>query len=66
MRNKLFQKKKNKQLKVLFEEKIGYYILVKKATINDEKSLFIWRIEYHMGIRTFNQLNVLNKLVPAY
>ena len=32
---------------------------------HNEKFLFVRQIQCHMGIRTFNQLHVLNILVPT-
>ena len=57
MRNKLF--KEINDSKFCSKEKLD-----NKKKI-DEKSLFVGRIEYHMGIRTFNQLYVLNIQVSA-
>ena len=46
--------------KGLFEVKIDSYL-----KHNKEKFLFVRQIQWHMGIRTFNQLYVLNILVPT-
>ena len=61
MRNILF--KKINDSKFCSKEKLDN--IKKKEKKNDEKSLFVGRIEYHMGIWAFNQLYVLNILVSA-
>ena len=40
-------------------------IIIIQKQINDENFLSVRQIQCHMGIRTFNQLYVLNILVPV-